>query len=90
MSSIFSVGKKKRKRGKIAEMESEEKMGICNDGGEQHLGEKKQESWKNTKPQLQRQKESHYGDAHSLDHHKPGQPRSSNKALGTSGIQMDC
>lgn len=88
MSPILSVGKKKR--GKIAEMQSGEKMGICDDGGEQLLGEKKQESWKNTKPRFQRQKESHYGDAHSLDHQKPGHPHSSNKALGTCGIQMDC
>lgn len=39
MSPILSVGKKKR--GKIAEMQSGEKMGICDDGGEQLLGEKK-------------------------------------------------
>lgn len=68
-------------------------MEFCDDRGERLLGEKRQKSWKDSKQWFQAHEESHSGDGCSLDHHsyaKPEKPWSGNRALGTSGIQMDC
>lgn len=50
-------------------------------------------SWKKSSLWFWRHEESHSGDGCSLDHHsyaKLEKAWSGNRALGTTGIQMDC